>query len=234
MTDQEKQRGGNHKHAPAGYYTSREARERLGLSASTFIYYVQKGKIKRYVPPLKKEGFYSKKEIDHLATEMALFLHTIEEEAATAEVRVAQPSDVPGIVQVLSVMGWQTASASQRQSWYKVNPFIDYVVVWRGEIMGYINAAPYKPDALRDMMSGKKRSWDITPADIQPYRPGRYDLYVGIATRQDIPNNTRFGFRLLAGFITFLAELAEQGIIIRKMHAVSAEPDGQRLCRSLG
>ncbi len=235
MGDDKAKRGGDMKKAPQGYYTAREAQERLGLNPSTFRYYVRQGKIPRFVPPLKSDGFYPKKEINQLATEMALFLHTVEGEAASTEVRVARAADTPGIVNVLEAMGWQTASAEQRASWYAVNPFIDYVAVFRGEIMGYINAAPYKASALAGMMSGQKRSWHITPQDIHPYIKGKsYDLYVGIATRQDIPNNTRFGFRLLAGFMDFLIELAERGITIHRLYAVSAEPDGQRLCKALG
>jgi len=235
MSQQVKQRGGDVKKAPAGYYTAREAQEKLGLNRNTFQYYVRQGKIKKVVPPLRSEGFYSKKEIDRLATEIALFLHTSEKEASSAEVRAAIPADAPGIVKVLTVMGWPAATAEQRISWYEVNPFIDYVVIFQGEIMGYIHAAPFKGTAMRDMMSGKKRAWNVTPDDILPYRAGKtYDLYVGIATRQDIPNNTRFGFRLLAGFMDFLIELAEQGITIHRLYAVSAEEDGQKLCRNLG
>lgn len=227
-------RGGAVKKAPPGYYTAGEAQRRLGMNASTFGYYVRKGKIKKFVPPLRTEGFYEKREIDRLANEMALFLHTAEEPAVT-EVRIARPEDTTGIVNVLTSMGWKTASADQRASWYEVNPFIDYVALWKGAVVGYIHAVPYTPDMLADMMSGRKRSWDIKPQDILPYKPGNtYDLYIGIATRQDIPNHTKFGFRLISGFITFLEELARKQIYIRRLYGVSAEPDGQRLGKALG
>lgn len=226
-------RGGDLKKAPEGYYTAKEAAKRLGLNTSTFRYYVQKGRIKRHVPPLRKEGFYSRKEIDKLATEMALFLHTEEE---IAETRVAREEDTPGIVKVLTVRGWKTATAEQRASWYKINPEIDYVAIWNGEVMGYVHAVPYTPSTLAAMMRGEKRSWHIVPEDILPYEPGKsYDLYVGIATRQDIENHEQhLGFRLISGFMTFLEELAERGIIVHHMYAVSAEPDGQKLCKRIG
>ncbi len=229
-------RGGAVKKAPPGYYTAKEAQEKLGLNPSTFGYYVRKGKIKKFVPPLRTEGFYEKKEIDRLASEIALFIHTTTEETAKTEVRVARPEDTPGIVYVLTSRGWKTATAPQRADWYKVNPFIDYVVAWNDEIMGYIHAVPYTDDTLAAMMSGKKRSWDIRPEDILTYEAGKtYDLYIGIATRQDVPNHTqRFGFRLISGFLSFLEELAQQQIFIRSLHAVSAEAEGQNLSRSTG
>lgn len=230
-------RGGAVKKAPEGYYTAKEAQTKLGMNPSTFGYYVRKGKIKKFVPPLRTEGFYEKKEIDKLASEIALFIHTtVEEEKTTTEVRIARPEDTPGIVNVLTSRGWRAATASQRVSWYKVNPFIDYVALRDGEVMGYIHAAPFTPEALNATMSGKKRAWDDKPEDFLPYKSGEtYDLYVGIATRQDIPNHTqRYGFRLISGFLSFLEELAQQQIFIRNLYAVSAETEGQKLCKGIG
>lgn len=237
MTDKKPTRGGDVKKAPPGYYTAKQAQDVLGMKASTFRYYVLRGKIQRHIPPLRKEGYYSKKEIDRLATELALFLHTeTEEEAPTTEVRLAQTEDAQGVVNVLTNMGWPTTTAQQRIEWYAINPYIDFIALIGGEVKGYIHAAPYKPEVLADVMGGKKRSWHIQPQDILPYEPGRmYDLYIGIATAKDVPNHTqRLGFRLISGFMAILEELAAQNIIIRRLYAVSAELDGQRLCKSIG
>lgn len=229
-------RGGAVKKAPPGYYLASEAQKVLGLNASTFGYYVRAGKIKRYVPPMRKEGFYKKEEIDDLATQSALFWHTAVGEPTPTATRVAHGEDAPGIVRVLTIRGWQTATAEQRTSWYAVNPYIDYVVVASGDVMGYIHAVPYTPDTLEGLLSGKKRSWNVRPVDILPYEPGKtYDLYIGIATRTDVPNHTqRFGFRLISGFLSFLEELARQRIFIRFLYAASDQPDGMKLCQDLG
>lgn len=223
------------KKAPPGFYTAQEAAKRLGWNIYTFRYYVRAGKIKRHVPPMRKEGYYAKKEIDRLASETALFLHTLEEKEAT-ETRIAQPEDTQGIVEVLSVRGWQTATAEQRKSWYKVNPLIDFIAITDGKVSGYIHAAPYTPKALEDMLAARKHSWDILPEDILPYQPGNsYNLYIGIATIEDIPNHTqRVGFPLIAGFLSFLEELAEKQIYIQHIYAVSAEEPGQKLSKKLG
>jgi hypothetical protein len=220
--------------APRGYYTAREAQERLGLNASTFRYYVRKGKIKRHVPPLKSDGFYSRKEIDHMAAEMATFFHIQLEENADKMVRAARPEDVQGIYDVLDSFGWQTAPIELRLSWYKINPYIDYVIEWQNRIAGYITAVPYRPAAMGDIMSGRRRAWHMKPEDIYPYIPGTYDLYVGIAVRRDIPSHSHIAAHLIASFVSFLEELAEQGIHVHKMYAVSAEVDGQKLCNDLG
>ena len=233
MTDAKKKRGGDVKKAPNGYYTAAQAQQRLGMKPSTFRYYVLRGKIKRHIPPLKTEGYYSRLEIDRLATEMALYLHTA---AQGNETRVAQISDAQGIVDVLEVMGWPTATAEQRIAWYVVNPYIDYVSVLDGMIAGYIHAVPYTPATLEAFMAGKMRSWNVQPSDILPYEPGsHYSLYIGIASRKDIEHHTqRVGFRLISGFFNFLEELAEQQIYIDRLYAVSNQPDGMKLCKDIG
>lgn len=234
MNQEKRGRGGDVKRAPEGFYTAAEAIKRLGLNRQTFFYYVKNGKINRHIPPMRKEGFYSKKEIDQMAAEIALYFHTHAEEEPETQTRAALPEDAQGIYDVLASFGWNTAPVALRLKWYKVNPFIDYVVLAEGNVMGYITAVPYKPDAMEAMMSGRKRAWDIKPEDIYPYRKGTYDLYVGIAARQDIPKHTLYASRLISGFLTFLEELAAQEIIIRRLYAVSAEKSGQRLGKALG
>lgn len=221
------------KKAPPGYYNAQDAMKRLNMKPATFYYHVRSGTIKKVIPPLRKEGFYPKREVDTLANQLELALH-IEEETKT-EVRVAHPEDAQGIYDVLDSFGWRTASVEQRLAWYKINPFIDYVVVFEGKIAGYITSVPYVSEAMASMMAGKKRAWDIVPADIIPFIPGKsYEAYVGIATRQDMENHQALSVRLIAGFMTYLKELAQKGIMIRRMHAVSAEEDGKRFCRKLG
>lgn len=231
-------RGGAVKVAPPGFYTAKEAQKKLGLNASTFGYYVRTGRIDKTIPPLKKEGFYHKKGIDMLASELALFLHTTREEVPPTETRFAQSlDDAKGIVHVLETLGWPTTVPEQRTEWYQVNPFIDYIALLNNDIAGYIHAVPLKPGTLADMMAGRKRSWNIAPQDILPYRQHTTaDLYTGIATRSDIALKPRryVGFRLISGFFSFLEELAEKQIFIRRLYAVSAEEDGRSLSKSIG
>ena len=226
------------KRAPDGYYTAKQAIELLGLSRASFYDYVEDGKIKRYVPPLRTEGFYKKKEIDLMAAQIALILHIelSDEEDTLITTRVAKPEDAQGIREVLTEgFGWQSASVEQRLAWYRVNPLIDYVVVYDSKIAGYITAVPYVPTALEDMMAGRKRAWHIEPDDILPFLPGRtYTLYVGAAVRRDMPDPKILARRLLSKFINFLQELAESEIVIEKLYAVSNQEDGIKLCKKLG
>jgi len=56
------------------YYTSREARQKLGIPTSTFYYLVKTGKITRVPSPTSTErGVYLKEQIDKLAKEIEDF-----------------------------------------------------------------------------------------------------------------------------------------------------------------
>ena len=234
MTDNKpRKRREKFKKAPGGYYNAQDAMARLNMKQSTFYYHVRNGTIPKVVPPLRKEAFYPKRDVDMLANQLELALH-IEEELKT-EVRMARPEDAQGIYEVLSSMGWKSATVAQRLAWYQVNPSMDYVVVFEGKIAGYVTCVPYTPEAMASMMAGTKRAWNIVPSDILPYEEGKvYDAYVGIATRQDMENHKALAVRLIAGFMTFLEDLSRRGILIRHMHAVSAEKAGQEFCRKLG
>jgi len=64
------------------YYTSREAQQQLGIQVGAFYYLIQTGKIKRLTPTGKKQGFYSKHQIERLAKERLMCM-TDEEEPGT-------------------------------------------------------------------------------------------------------------------------------------------------------
>jgi hypothetical protein len=234
MEEKKKRQGG--KKAPAGYYTSAEARKKLGLSPSTFIGYVQKGKIKRYVPPLHREGYYSQREIDQLAENLTAFL--VQEEVSSplpvsVEVRFARPEDTPGVAYVLTSRGWGATSPEQRAKYYEINPHIDLIILVQGKVAGYLSAIPYTPDVLATIMHNNR--YKVQPSDILPYIPGHtYDLYVGEAVIQTMPNHRIHAGGLIRRFIEFLEVLASQDILIHRMYAVSDQPDGQKLCKDLG
>lgn len=232
-------RGGDVKKAPPGFYTAREARERLNILPSAFQTMVTKGEIERVIPPLRREGYYKIEDIDRLANQQDLFflqnLSTKKYEKTTFE--KAEANDADGIHDVLSSLwGEENATpADLRRSWYKANSNIDYVVKFRSLVLGYINATPYRPDTLEDLMSGKKRGWDIKPHEILPFDPGNsYDVFVGIAVRQDVPGHEYYAKRLIYGFFSVLNDLAQNGITIKRMFATSDQPFGIKISQDLG
>ncbi len=208
------------KKAPAGYYTASEAARRLGLPIATFHYYVKQGKIPRYVPAMRTEGFYEKSFIDKLTG---------------TEFRTATPEDAAGIVDVLKSLGWPTTSVEQRRARLEKNPEIDHIAIDEGRIQGYVNGLPLGPDAMEGMMSGRLRSWDLDLADVLTFEPGHeYDLFVGLAERQSARAAGYYGLRLVLGFRHVLEDWARRGIIIHRLLGHSDEEAGQEVARILG
>lgn len=53
------------------YYTAKEAKKRLGdIHPNTLKRFVDSGKLTREFPPGRKQGLYSKKQVDDLAREL--------------------------------------------------------------------------------------------------------------------------------------------------------------------
>src|SRR5947207_15346327 len=60
---------------PDKLYTAKEAREILGgMSPTSFKRLVDGGKIRRVVPPNKKQGLYSKEDVDNMAAVIKEFV----------------------------------------------------------------------------------------------------------------------------------------------------------------
>lgn len=235
---QKSKRGGNVKKAPVGFYTAQQAQRRLGVTPSAFQAMVAKGEVKRVVPPTRSEGFYLKTEVVALADQSALFhLQHVSQGVEHTEFAHAAIDDIQGIFNVVASL-WGADKATPvdlRKSWYQVNDRMDYVVKFRGLVLGYVNMVPYTPETLEAMMSGRKRGWDVRPRDILPFEPGnRYDCFVGIAVRQDIPRSEYYARKLIYGFFGALCDLVHEGILIRRLFATSDQPFGIKISQDLG
>src|SRR5581483_3183334 len=83
---------------PSGFYSGKEAAERMGIPIASFYRHVKAGDIKKYIPPGGgKEGYYERKMIDKMAHERALFMlaHSIEPITFS---RASNEEDLKGIV----------------------------------------------------------------------------------------------------------------------------------------
>src|SRR5579884_1058617 len=60
--------------APRGFYTAKEVMQKLGIANSTLYHYVDTGKIKKVIQPVRKEGYYLKSEVDKIIREREIFI----------------------------------------------------------------------------------------------------------------------------------------------------------------
>jgi hypothetical protein len=237
MVDQPKRgKGGDVKKAPPGFYTARQAYERLGMNKQQFYKNVG-GLITRVVLPGSKNGFYRVEDIELLAVarEHALLGRKV----PPSTFRVATAEDAQGIHDVIVSLGWPATPPEIRKSWLTVNPEIDWVVTPPGSnlIVGYISAVPYTPLVMERMMTGRIKGKDIKPEDILPFEPGKqYDLFVGLAERIKTKGEVQYanyGLRLVFGFRHVIWAWAERDIFIHRLMAHSAEEAGQDLASLL-
>src|ERR1700687_166034 len=60
---------------PEGYYTASTTRKKLGnISDGMLRSYIQRGLIRRNIPPGRKQGFYKREDVDKLARTLDDFL----------------------------------------------------------------------------------------------------------------------------------------------------------------
>lgn len=219
----------------SGLYTAREAIRKLKMPQATFHHYVKIGKIKKVTEPGKTEGFYEKAYIDRMARASELF--AIQYAADTATFRVATPEDAQGIYEVIASL-WGTlftTPVETRLNWYQQNPEIDYVVKQDDIVAGYVTIMPLKHETIELLMEGKIRGWDIKAEDILPFTAGTpLECYTGAAIRAGVHRPEKYGMRLIMGIMDTMRDLAKNGILIKKLYAVSDTPDGVKLSRDLG
>ncbi len=223
--------------APPGFYSASEAIKKLGLPRSTFYDLVEKGTIKKIIPPGRSDGYYLKIAIDDLAKARQLF--TLQYANLTSVFQKAREEDIQGIFDVcVSLWGTRgTYPYELRLARYRKNPSIFYVLKYMDLVVGFSTAMPITKRAVHEIMEGEKRAWEaITLDDILPFEPGvEIDyLFLEIAVRDEVPKPKQFGMRLLSGTIRALEELAKQDSIVKNLFAICSTSDGIELCREFG
>lgn len=227
--------------------TAEEAAQRLHMDKTKFRYLVRTGKIQRIVLHEGGNGYYKKEEIFALGDRNTLTALKAGVQLESPVFRPATLDDVPGMFQVVaSLWGAEAATpVKKRESWYHKNPRMDYVLIVQDFVIGYISINPLVPESLEQLMSGAKRGLNLVPSDFLPFEPGgRYDCFIGINVRQDVPHQGRgkeqgyhgehYSAHLIRGFQRALKQFADKDILIRKLLAVSDQEQGIAIANELG
>lgn len=223
--------------APPGFYSASEAIKKLGLPRSTFYDLVEKGTIKKVIPPGRSDGYYLKAAVDDLVKARQLF--TLQYANLASVFQKATEGDIQGIYEVcISLWGTRgTYPYELRLARYRKNPSIYYVLKYLDIVVGFSTAMPITKRAVEEIMEGHKAAWEaITLDDILPFAPGvAIDfLFLEIAVRDEVPKPHQFGMRLLSGTIQALEDLARQGSVVKQLFALSSTSDGIKLCQEMG
>jgi hypothetical protein len=225
--------------APSGFYTATDVMKKLNIANSTLYHYVETGKIRRVVPPGKKDGYYPKAEIDKMIKARELFVLQYATDTTTFE--MATEDDIEGIAELGAELfnGNKTATYQRRITQYHANPEIFYIVKQEELIVGYVGLFPLKQEAIETIMSGMAESrfnvGILSPDNITQFKPGEADsLFLIIGVKQGLKRTRAYGARAVAGTMAVLENLARKGIFTKKLYGTSRTQDGIRLAKGLG
>ncbi len=239
------------KKAPYGFYSAQEAIGEIGITQSAFYALVNAGEIKRIIPPSRKEGFYSKQEIDNYARNQRAFNEPYAVDRLDFGLALAE--DLPAVHELTASVSGGTAHAVPKdilKAWIRKNPQSIHILRHKTDIRGYISAFPLEYETLIQRLSGKLLNRSIPIDDIQIFTPNtRTQLYVAeMAVKHNASNLKNnepnpeqpdlqarlLGARLIREFGRFVSDLSKQGTIITELYAVGTSQFGIAICRDLG
>lgn len=236
---------------PSGFYSGREAAERLNMPIASFYRQVRKGEITKYISPGATEGFFKKQMIDEMAHKRALFMLVHSIEPITFD-RVQSEEDIRGIVDLcIDIYGQGgTPSYDARMEIWQKNPEVYYIVRQEGIIAGYISLIWFDDEALAVLMGPTSRQarrssaagtgvYSVTgPEHIHKFVEGQPidSLFISLGVRPGFSNTEQreYAFKLLRGTQDIIIDFAQRGMPIRKIYATSERGEGIRMARKLG
>src|SRR5579884_1089507 len=222
-------------HPPKGYYTASQAKEKLNNGSDGMLRnLVQKGKIEKYIPPGRKQGFYNSNHVDKLAEERGQINEDIDVLFSPATI-----NDLEKITQ-LSAKLFKTAtltpiSTERRKEWFQKEPKGHYIVKKpNGDVVAYLHIVALTDEHIEAYMRNEFRGRDITGEMVQKLEPGKPIgcIVVSIGSDPSIKKSLRHRHTsiLLRGVSNEITELGKQGIIIPRLYAYTESKSGILLC----
>ncbi len=217
------------------YFTSMEARQQLGIPVGAFYYLVETGKIKRLTPPGKKQGFYSKHQIERLAKERLTCVTAEGQPGITFMQATLDDIHEEYELAALVLNGSAGYGVPTYEAWLRKNAASNFIVRDQGRLVAFMHVLPVKREIIRQWFNGAIREWEISATDVLPYTPGSSVecIIMCMATTSDVDKRLRhlYGLRLIRGFQHFLHDLAEQHITITRFYAISATSEGSSILK---
>lgn len=238
---------------PEGYYTASTARKKLGnISDGMLRSYIEKGLVKRVVPPGRKQGFYTRETVDKLAKEIEFSWYggttttgTHFQQAALTDMDAIAdidertfnaPDEEPEPRQAYLQQCKETYSR-----WLQRNPQTFFVLTnAASKVIGFASLLPLKESTLDNLIHDKIKWTGISDEDIDLFEPNKpLYLYVIALCVDPVYKGAlkeEYGAKMISNLFNFVLHLAKQGVEIKTITARNAfhKPDGKRLLQKLG
>jgi hypothetical protein len=230
--------------APKGMYTSKQAREIMGVSATVFYGLVKEGVIKKVVHPGRTEGFYPTLQVDNYTRQVQAINQSYTTEL---DFGLALIEDLPSVFElVANVSGGPNHAVPEEilKAWIRKNPQSVHVLRRRNEIVGYVSGFILPMGTLLLRLDGTLLNREIPIDDIQPFdatpkavfyiaemavKPSLRSTLEGKPTPDD-----HLGLLLIRHTARFiLGDLKRQGVMVSELYTVGSSEFGIKMCKKL-
>lgn len=214
-------------------YTYTEVREKLGIGPATLTSLVDKGIIKRVIPPGRKTGYYLKTDVDDYFEKMSLFARAYTSRIeGSYRVRMATEADIIGIIEQHHRVFGSTVSTpvADMKARFEKNPEMSFVAEVDGKIVGHLELMPLKESALTAMLNGSIRGRQIKPNDIETFDEEKqyniFIMYLAVDQNEETSKKRMDAAMLMREAELFWEEMANKGRLIKGLFATSRTRDG--------
>jgi hypothetical protein len=225
-------------------YSSAQARAKLNASTSTFKRYIDSGKIRKIIPPNRKQGMYAKADVDRMVEEMRPFTsigkqkrkNLNEKQRISTSLDWQRISDLPAILKLdLTVYKENiVGDIGLYISWEKKNPKITILSFERNNrdnVLAYISLVPLPEHIILAILKGEREEVSISANEIETYeRKGGYVLLAeSVVMHPDHPEQL---YNLLKEVLNYWYEQYPDRYI-EKIYADAVSDNGDILARKL-
>ncbi len=222
------------------FYKASEAIKRLGIPRSTFFALAQTGQIPKVKLPLRKQALYPKDEIDRLAAEQARILEEIALEPERIQFMIPAQRDFEQIVEIDRMLfpeeTWMTTEELQVRLPY--NPEVTHILkdTKTDMVVGYISMSPIRQDILEELITLQIDETSLKPEYFTPYIPDTpLNCYIVSIAAKPGPGIVQqvYAGKLVLAIESYLLELLEKGVTIRRIYTIATTKAGDRLAQNL-
>jgi len=227
------------------YYTSQEARQRLGVSKTTFYEYVKAGHIYKLPPQKQRGAFYLAKDVDELAAARKGFAKSDDRDKEKTIFRRARPEDAQQMhelgASIMRKRGEHSAPTKMLLHFLSMpNSEIGHVVVRDEQVIGYFTLVPLTHDQILHVMRRDQQSlfhssriYDVKPEDLAKFEPGKpIDVFIWEVISD--PEQKAIGQYLINKILAFFHTLGRRGVDIQGIYATATTHEGKMLCQRIG
>lgn len=232
----------------AHYYNAQEAMRKLGISKSTFYYYVEEGRIHKYLPPHRKRGaFFLTTEIDEMANAQQRLRPSLSDGKQKTVFRSARYEDAQEIYELArydrKTAKYSGTVAENRATYLSashtgIEPIlpdmeIGHVLERDGHIIGLFSILPLKYETLMRLMKKEMRIDEISLEELAQYEPEEH-VHCFIWKVAADSDDKHVGAHLIKKMLTFFHKLGKRGVEIDGVYAIATSHEEIHLCRRAG